>query len=76
MLRFWPLDRSQAEKQCQVTVWGKSLPFTWGSAVWWMDTCELHYIDSAKSAQVMKAHGSFVRMAFLAFEILRIILFI
>lgn len=38
-----------------------------------MNTCELHYIGSAKSVQIMKAHGSFVRMGF---EILGIILYI
>lgn len=41
-----------------------------------MNTCELHYIGSAKSVQIMKAHSSFVRMGFLVFEVLRIILFI
>lgn len=41
-----------------------------------MNTCELHYIGSAKSVQIMKAHGSFVRMGFLMINILRIILFI
>lgn len=55
---------------------GEEPAFHMGSAVWWMNTCELHYIDSAKSVQIMKALGSFVRMAFLVFEILRIILFI
>lgn len=41
-----------------------------------MNTCELHYTVSAKSVQIMKAHGSFVRMGFLVFEILGIIIFI
>lgn len=40
-----------------------------------MNTCELHYSGSATSVQIMKAHGSFVRMGFLVIKILRVILF-